>query len=861
MTTPSIDSKIAAYIKSNPEYKEYSREKVVSIMLEKGALTRQEAQSWYRQMEERLNQKDTNANRPSQMPQAAPSSKKTTATSSNIFTGSAGGTSKIICTSPIDDIPDEIFSLFLHNNNTPEKPGTQAQSPQTSQVFNLTDDQAQNEIINTIMGDVTNSYVLYQQQDNGVVSKGYDALKTFFDADLSSSNVEEALALQAAGAENLLQARDGAISKREYYLQNKEHLKKMLTRRLYDKDENSGLDFIDRNRGDVTREEFGEFLEDYIQTMIDRIPDMDSLKNVMHGLVTSTPEETEANLQKILENAKKDQTPKFMPDGPVINIKSRGIPIEFDTDEAISFEEVFKYERGTEYKKENVERMLTKQQDLSIATSAYNKYAQFKSTSDALIKSDESAEEKVDKLAVLYEKYYGDNISLAKEKIQAVISESKLMISAKEEEGKLKLDLSAYGTEEQKKNVVNLLLRFGSQAQEKQLEKVLGGKVEDKMLAVSQDYETSYNLAYGSEFTEELVQAMENDNKTFISKYTGELSMYGMGMTVLGSLLCFTPAAPFGAGLITLGNTLAIGGMAAESALGYTEALTREVVSEEELKELDKNLIMNAGGFVVGYGAGKLGMKAFNKLIDKKLAATFKTQITQGNRGAALKEIFSNPEKLANFMEAAGAKIGTDFIISYAGDLAMMGVLDTNDNWQSLLKANIIGIVVGTSSDIADIGKLSYRKDPKIPQAEPPKIDLSDEPLKPEAPPPEEVVPEQQSSRPPGSAIVSCVSCGVKYDVPVEFLGDSAECSECGELFTLAEDPEAVSDTTEVISAKAELDENENLVRFCRKKVGMLPNVKDRFSVAVVSTHSSLDIPREMIPPPPPKKKWWQFWK
>ena len=58
-----------------------------------------------------------------------------------------------------------------------------------------------------------------------------------------------------------------------------------------------------------------------------------------------------------------------------------------------------------------------------------------------------------------------------------------------------------------------------------------------------------------------------------------------------------------------------------------------------------------------------------------------------------------------------------------------------------------------------------------------------------------------------------------------------------------------------------ELDENENLVRFCRKKVGMLPNVKDRFSVAVVSTHSSLDIPREMIPPPPPKKKWWQFWK
>ena len=122
-------------------------------------------------------------------------------------------------------------------------------------------------------------------------------------------------------------------------------------------------------------------------------------------------------------------------------------------------------------------------------------------------------------------------------------------------------------------------------------------------------------------------------------------------------------------------------------------------------------------------------------------------------------------------------------------------------------------------------------------------------------------VPDLPPSRPPGSVIVSCHSCGVKFEVPVEFLGDSAECSECGDFFTLAEDPDVISDRTEVIAAKAELDENENLVRFYRKRVGMLPNVKDRFSVAVVATHSSLNIPKEIIPPPPPKKKWWQFWK
>ena len=41
----------------------------------------------------------------------------------------------------------------------------------------------------------------------------------------------------------------------------------------------------------------------------------------------------------------------------------------------------------------------------------------------------------------------------------------------------------------------------------------------------------------------------------------------------------------------------------------------------------------------------------------------------------------------------------------------------------------MIGIIVGTSSDVADIGKLSYRLDPKAPKTEIPKIDLSDIPI------------------------------------------------------------------------------------------------------------------------------------
>lgn len=128
-------------------------------------------------------------------------------------------------------------------------------------------------------------------------------------------------------------------------------------------------------------------------------------------------------------------------------------------------------------------------------------------------------------------------------------------------------------------------------------------------------------------------------------------------------------------------------------------------------------------------------------------------------------------------------------------------------------------------------------------------------------PPEKEVLPETPHGPPPGIVFVSCTSCGVKFEVPEEFLGDTAECSECGDYFTLAADPNIGSDDTEIISARVALDEEENVVRFYRRRVGMLPEVKDRFSVAVVATHSSLNIPKEIIPEPPPKKKWWQFWK
>ena len=698
MSNPGVENKINMYIRQTPHLKGVPKERIVSIMLEEGKLTADEARSWYKNLEA-----DTKTNT---------SKTASTPSISETLPAAQNSSAKTIFTNEIKT--EKTAGITLEKQSQTQKPAQISHTFTTEPPsIDLTETEAQNEVINTIMEDVSKSYILYQKQDNGIITKGYDALKNHFDSDMSSSNVEEALALQSEGADNLMLARDGKLSKREYYLENREHLKKMLTRRLYEKDEQSGLDFLDRNKGSKSKEEFAEFFDKFIDNMLDKIPSIESLKKSIHELVTSNPEQTEENLQKLLKRAENHQNREIPVENNGLNIKGSGIPPEFDSDEPISFEEVYRYERGVEFDKERIEQTIQKGKELTFAASVYKKYTDFKDSADKIINADSTPDKKSKQIIELYNEYYAvsSNETEVKKHLNETIKKGNLPVTIKEENGEITLDLSAYKTEDEKNKALNMLLRFGIKEQKERAAKLLGGNPEEKMLAISQDYETVYNNAYGNEFTEELVQAMANDNDTVIQRYTGGTSLSGMAVTVIGGVLCLTPAAPLGTAMIVSGNTMAIGGLLAESGLGYTEALTRDEISDEEIGKLTKNLIVNAGGFVIGFVAGKAGVKAFNKLIDKKLVETLKIQITNGNRTKALKQVFSDPDKLANFMKAAGAKLGSDFLLSYAGDLAMAKAFDTKDDWQSLLKANLMGVIVATSSDVSDIGKLAMRKD------------------------------------------------------------------------------------------------------------------------------------------------------
>lgn len=591
----------------------------------------------------------------------------------------------------------------------------------------LTEEQAQDEVISTISDDTANARTLLMKQDNGHISQLYNKAKELFDSDLSLSNVEEAFMLQEECLENLSKAKEGKLSKREYFLQNREHLKTMMKRRLFRKDENTGLDFLDNNRGKMSKQEFAKFMEDYINQKINEIDKLDSLNKFQHDLLTLTS----SGVNRMLKNYQKAAENKlFIAEAKSVHSKTSSIPQKYNTTEPMTFKEVFKIERNQEYSKDRVEAYISQKQKTDFAVGAYNKYQSFKMNSSEILNDytksvagtyafggmaagdQPNPEKQMQKVLEAFESYYANPIdpNSARNEIETLIKDNKLPISViQDSDGKLSLDLSNLKTDTEKNNVLNKLLKLEDSKLEAKLKTTLGGEVDEMLEMLSNNTQIAFTNAYGHDFTNELVQEMSDDNKTVIQRYTGNASQIGMGLTVVGGILCFTPLAGVGAAMVGIGNAMAIGGMVAESALGFEEALSRSNLNPEELKELSKTLVMNAGGFVVGYKAGQTGMKAFNKLIDKKLAEVFKTEMANGNRAEALKQVFSNPEYLKNFMQAAGVKLSADFVISYAGDLAMMGILDTNDDWKSLLQSNLIGIMTSMGGDLKDVANLGIK--------------------------------------------------------------------------------------------------------------------------------------------------------
>ena len=606
-----------------------------------------------------------------------------------------------------EKIDTNIFVNFVNNIFKPEE-RSQNQSVQTLPDGTLSQEEqtfleeaACKEIVVDIIDDnLTEAYEILNTQYLGAISGRYDESKDKNDI-LKTSNVAKVLEYQNAGIEWMNQAKlapPNGLTRKEYYEGNKEHIKDMILTRVLVLDTNTKFKEL---KNKYSEEELAEIIGDYVEKLCSNAS-MEDLKNIQKNFVSLSGVEEVQALEKVIDNAieyNKDKN-KPMPAGELAGIKINQqngiIPDYWNTDEPISFEEVYKIERGTEYSQCKIEKYALAKKEMEIVANAYNKKQQFVEFAEGLRKDETlSSDEKAQKVLEGFAAFYALSEDGGLNQLKELINKSKLPISIDENGFNFgTLDDSA------KNRALNSLLKLAQQSKEAEFEEFLNGKtIEDYKNALAE----AQNNAIGEENGKMMAEAMKNDNLTCIQRWTGNTSMVGMGMTVVGGILCFTPLAPLGAGMITVGNTLAIGGMVAETGLGVADYATKDVQTIEEAEQLGKNFLMNAGGFIIGMGAGKAGMKAFSKLIDEKLVAVFGKQIAAGNKAQALKTVFTNPEYLKNFMTAAGAKLSADFVISYAGDLAMMGILDTDDNWQSLLKANLTGILVGMSGDIKDV--------------------------------------------------------------------------------------------------------------------------------------------------------------
>ena len=605
-----------------------------------------------------------------------------------------------------EEVDTNILATFVNNIfGTKEKPQIQAMqvtkgyAPQKQQTF-LEEAACKEIVIDIIDENLSEAYEILNSQYLGSISGWHNERKDKNDI-LKTSNVSKVLDYQNAGIEWMNKAKlapPNGLTKKEYYEGNKQRIKDMILTRVLVLDTNTKFKEL---KNKYSEEKLAQIIGDYVEQLCSNAS-IEDLKDIQKQFVSYSGVEEIQALENVIDNAIKFNADKNKPmpysEVPLPKFdNSKGIVPEYwNTDEPISFEEVYKIERGTEYSQYKIEQYALAKKEMEVVANAYNKKQQFIEFAEGLRRDETlSLNEKTQKVLEGFATFYAFAEDGGLSQLQELITKSKLPISIDENGFNFgALDDSA------KNRALNSLLKLAQQSKEKEFEEFLNGKtLEEYQIALAQ----AQNEAIGDENGKMIAEAMKNDNLTCIQRWTGNTSLAGMGMTVVGGILCFTPLAPLGAGMITVGNTLAIGGMVAKTGLGVTDYATKDVQTAEEAEQLTKDFIMDAGGFIIGMGAGKAGLKAFSKLIDKKLVAVFGQQIASGNKMQALKTVFTNPEYLKNFMTAAGAKLSADFVISYAGDLAMMGILDTQDDWQSLLKANLTGILVGMSGDIKDV--------------------------------------------------------------------------------------------------------------------------------------------------------------
>ena len=626
----TIDDKINSYLLANPQLKTLPRETIISVMVETGELSEAEA-------------------------------KKISA-----FAGTA-------------KVKDDKGIAVEHAEQSQTVPAIQPK-------VDFTQPEAENFSMDMIAKNALNAEQLLEDIHNGFITQGYEEIKNFFKTDLSRDNVRDIIDYENSSTSYLKRAQSGTLTKRDYIKENKGRISDMLLERLERKDEESGTDFIDRNRGGLSREDYTKILQKEIEKEINRIRNIEDLKSIQLGITALTAEQEEKYLKRLSAQAIANNAEKPMDMASAVNIDLMPLEETVPADELMDFRTTFKCERGTEYSPKYMEDLAQSKGELDFATGAYNKTQVLKNkvkemednyaaatkvymSADGIATGGQepSAAKRAQEAAEFFTDYYKSAPENAQSDLAEIIKKQKLDIKLDtDEKGNLSINFGElYKTDLEKNRALNTLLKVSVQNQEKRLNTLLNGKTYQQYIT---DYQTDYKNALGERNATAMAEAFKEDQLTVIDNTTGLVSFGGMGVMAIGGLLTLTPAAPAGMYLIGAGGKIALSGMASHHLLEFSDEYSKDEQSQEHLTRMYKDLALDLGGLIIGGAAGRQGLK-------------FASQFLQNGGNKAL---------------AIAIEKGTDFTLSAAGDLAMIGVLHYDQGLEQTLKSNGIGILVST---------------------------------------------------------------------------------------------------------------------------------------------------------------------
>ena len=546
-------------------------------------------------------------------------------------------------------------------------------------ITHLSYEEAQDLSIDLLLQDIENALRIYQGINDGIVGEGYDKFKEFLDLNVTSENLKEILDKNAVGIHYLQKAKEGTLTKKEYYLENISRLEKMILDRM------KKLDPINFR---LDRKTYEKIAEDYVKMFTGQISSMEEIKELQHKILTMSEEEevqfAQSFATKAVDKAKNTKDDVDTSFNATVDLKSQH---PYFTDEPLEFEDVYKLEYGVDFSRRAMEKYLQAKGEADFVNGAYAKVQNLKNVyeqnnkkylADTEIIYDESGNEvfvpeepnpddRKDEILNVINEYFLANPSYGVEQLKEINDKQKLNLTIYQNAGgQIAIDFTGYQTDDKSRNkALNLLLRGLTNAQQMKFEEDIlqGKKYEDFVEAKT----NAYKKAFGEQNSEELANAFQQDQATFVDKATGALSTGGLiALCVGGVMSWFPPTTAAGLLLVSVGGKTALVGQAADVSLGLADAYTRDEINQEEVERTWKDAGMMVASMAFGAFAGAKGLKWADDILSKG----------------------------GSIASARAAQISTDFGISLVGDLAMVGLLNYDQDLMTTIKQNGIGILV-----------------------------------------------------------------------------------------------------------------------------------------------------------------------